>query len=145
VSPSPSPQNRIAVLALFAAVKYAKDEEGEARFAACWTKDAGLEIESNGRSFALVEGREAIMAFYRQVWANGGHGKGSSRETHIAEHPDVTFIDDGRLLARHATSFFYAEDEEILIKRFGTFRDVIACADGAWRIVERQAILVRRD
>lgn len=133
----------MAVLALLSAVKYAKDDEDEARFAACWTKDARLEIESNGKSIALAKGRNAIMAFYRQVWANGGHGKGSSRETHIAEHPDVTPIDDGRLLARHAAAFFYAEDGNMLIKGFGTFRDTIVFEDGAWRIAERQAILAR--
>ena len=139
----PTLQEHAAVLALLAAVKYAKDDEDEARFAACWSKDARLEIETNARAGLLVEGRDAIIDFYRQVWAADGHGRGNSRETHIAEHPDVTSIDDGRLLARHASSFFYAQDGEILIKGFGTFRDIIALEDGAWRIGERHAILVR--
>ena len=140
---SPSPQDHLEVLALLAAVKYAKEDEDEVRFAACWAEHARLEIQSNGKPIASIQGRDAIIAFYQQVWEKGGHGKGSTRETHIAEHPDVALLDEGRLLARHTASFFYADDGAILIKGFGRFRDIIAFEDGAWRIIERQAFLER--
>lgn len=140
-----SPQDYTAALALLAAVKYTKDDEDKERFLSCWSKNARLEIESNGQTAAQVKGRDAILEFYQQVWAAGGHGKGSARETHIAEYPDVIPVADGRLLARHNSSFFYADQGDILVRGFGTFRDLLTFEDGAWRIDERHSTLVRRD
>lgn len=133
-----------AVQSLLAAVKYAKDDEDEGRFVACWTEDARLEITSNGDLKSPIAGREAILAFYRQVWAAGGHGKGATRETHVAEHPDVVLVDDHRMVARHAVSFFNAVDGEPRLVGFGTFRDEIVLNGDAWRIALRQSVLTRR-
>jgi hypothetical protein len=139
-----SPEVRGAVLDLLAAVKYAKDDEDAARFEACWAKDACLDITSSGNPIPPVKGREAIMAFYHNVWKSGGHGKEGSRETHVAEHPDMLLQSDGRIMARHAVSFFFAEAGEPRLRGFGTFEDKIILEDGAWRIAHRRSALVRR-
>lgn len=144
MSGRPVPRERLAVLDLLAAVKYAKDDEDAERFEACWAKDACLEITSNGNVIPPVEGRHAIMSFYRGMWQTGGHGKGESRETHVAEHPDMVMRRDGRILARHAASFFFSENGEPRLRGFGTFEDEIVFEDGAWRIARRRSALVRR-
>lgn len=134
---------RAAIHSLLAAVKYAKDDEDSARFEACWTRDARIEITSNTRALPPVEGRPAIMAFYARVWESGGHGKGEKREVHVAEHPDIVALSHGRFRARHAVSFFIASAGEPRLRGFGTFDDEIEREDGAWRIAFRRATLVR--
>ncbi|KCZ94259.1 nuclear transport factor 2 family protein [Hyphomonas johnsonii] len=143
MSRSPSPLQRVAALDLLAATKYAKDDEDETRFAACWTTDARLEITSNGTVMPTVEGRDEIIAFYRQVWASGGHGKHGSKERHVAEHPDILALDDGSLVARHTIAFFYADQCEPRLRGFGEFRDVIVNEGGSLRISHRTSILTR--
>ena len=144
MSGPPGLQERAGVLDLLAAVKYAKDDHDETRFKLCWAKDARLDITSGDKAIPPVEGREAIMAFYRSVWEAGGHGKGAMRETHIAEYPDIQMQHHGRLRARHAVSFFFADHGEPRLRGFGTFDDVIVFEDGKWCIAHRRATLVRR-
>lgn len=137
------PDLRNAVLTLLAATKYAKDDEDERRFAACWSRVARLAITSNGKALPVVEGREAIIAFYRRVWADGGHGRDDTREVHVAEHPDIVLLDDGRLRARHATCFFHAQAGKPRLRGFGTFDDELVHESGAWRIIHRRAVITR--
>lgn len=140
----PTSDQRISVLALLAAVKYAKDDEDEAAFAACWATSARLEITSNGQSAQPLTGRDSIMSFYRRVWSSGGHGLGSERETHVAEHPHITVLADGMLLARHSSAFFNRRDGMPRLVGYGEFRDELIEEDGALRIVLRQSRLVRQ-
>ena len=141
---APTANQRSEALALLAAVKYAKDDEDEAAFAACWAAGARLEITSNGQSAPPLEGRDTIMAFYRRVWEDGGHGLGSERETHVAEHPRITMLADGMLLARHSSAFFNQRDGVPRLVGFGEFRDELIEEDGALRIALRQSRLVRQ-
>lgn len=140
----PTPKQRSQALALLAAVKYAKDDEDEAAFAACWAAGARLEITSNGKSAPPLEGRDTIMTFYRRVWENGGHGLGSDRETHVAEHPHITVLADDMLLARHSSAFFNQRDGVPRLVGYGEFRDELIEEDGIWRIALRQSRLVRQ-
>ena len=140
----PTSEQRSRVLALLASVKYAKDDENEPAFAACWAAAARLEITSNGRSAPPLDGRDSIMAFYRQVWSSGGHGLGSERETHVAEHPHITLLADGRLLARHSSAFFNLRDGVPRLVGYGEFRDELIEEDGALRIALRHSRLFRQ-
>jgi len=128
---------------LLAAVKYAKDDENAPRFEACWTRGARLEITSNGTAMEPIEGRSAIMAFYRTVWETGGHGKADRREVHVAESPDITLKKDGTLVARHAVSFFHTVSGAPMLRGFGQFHDEMICEDGSLRIALRRSTLVR--
>jgi len=135
--------SRAAVMDLLAAVKYAKDDEDVPRFEACWTRSARLEITSNGAAIEPIEGRDAIMAFYRSVWETGGHGKADRREVHVAEAPDIIRKHDGTLVVRHAVSFFHTVSGEPVLRGFGQFHDEMICEDGSLRIALRRSTLVR--
>lgn len=141
---SPNYEERSAVLALLAAVKYSKDDEEEAGFAACWAENARLEVISNDVARDPVEGRDAILTFYQGVWRSGGHGLGSERETHVAEHPHIVRLIDGRLLARHTVSFFNWREDRPRLVGYGSFRDEIVLEAGDWRIGRRTSRLWRR-
>ena len=141
---APTPDQHSEALALLAAVKYTKDDEDEAAFAACWAAGARLEITSNGQSAPPLDGRDSIMTFYRQVWSSGGHGLGSERETHVAEHPHITVLANGRLLARHSSAFFNQRDGVPRLVGYGEFHDELIEEDGALRIALRQSRLFRQ-
>jgi len=134
---------RAEITDLLVAVKFAKDDEDAKRFEACWAQDARIEITSNGNELPLVEGRDAIMTFYSRVWKTGGHGKGASREVHIAEPADIVTLTPDRLHVRHAESFFFADTSGPRLRGFGTFEDTVVREDGGWRIVHRRAALIR--
>ncbi|MCA8900515.1 MAG: nuclear transport factor 2 family protein [Hyphomonas sp.] len=141
--PSNLIEMRSSALALLAKVKYAKDDEDEVRFATCWTPDARLEIETNGQLLPALVGRRAILDFYRSVWSSGGHGKGGTRETHVAEYPDLVLRDDGTLIARHTVSFFYVCDGQPTLRGFGMFTDTILFTDGDAQLMARRSLLTR--
>ncbi|MCB2075675.1 MAG: nuclear transport factor 2 family protein [Rhodobiaceae bacterium] len=140
---APEPGLRAAITDVLVAAKFAKDDEDAKRFAHCWARNARIEITSNGRKLAPVEGRAAIMAFYAKVWETGGHGKGAAREVHVAEPADIIALAPDRLRARHAEAFFFADADGPRIRGFGTFDDEVVWEDGAWRIVHRIATLTR--
>lgn len=134
-----SAEEHHAVMALLAATKMLKDDEDVPGFAACWAREARLSIHSNGRDMPPLQGRDAIMGFYSQVWKTGGHGLGAERETHIAEPPYVVALEKGRLLARHAAVFVKWQGDGPVLVGFGEFRDEIIFeeAHGALRCASR--------
>ncbi|QTH21145.1 nuclear transport factor 2 family protein [Rhizorhabdus wittichii] len=139
-----TPEQREAARHLIAKAKHLKDAEDEAAFAEVWARDARLAITSNGTSAPVIEGRDAIMVFYRRNWANGAHGAGDERETHVGENPFVVAFGDDRLLATHTAIFAARRGPMPRLIGFGEFRDEIIFEDGAWRIADRRSSLRRR-
>lgn len=137
-------EQREAARHLLAKVKYLKDAEDEAGFREVWTRDARLAIISNGAAPLVMQGRDAIMAFYQRNWAAGAHGSGEERETHVIENPYVTGLSGNRLLALHTAIFAARRGVIPRLIGFGQFRDEILFEDGAWRIADRQSDLRRR-
>lgn len=139
-----TPEQREAARHLVAKAKHMKDAEDEAGFAEVWASKARLAITSNGTAAPVIEGRDAIMAFYLRNWATGAHGAGDERETHVTENPFVVAVGEGRLLATHTAIFAARRGIMPRLIGFGEFRDEIIFEDGAWRIVDRQSSLRRR-
>ncbi|MBO9376706.1 hypothetical protein GG804_08000 [Sphingomonas histidinilytica] len=139
-----TPEQREAARHLIARAKHLKDAEDEAGFAQVWAHAARLAITSNGTAAPVIEGRDAIMAFYRRNWAAGAHGTGAERETHVGENPFVVALGDYRLLATHTAIFAARRGVMPRLIGFGEFRDEIVFEDGAWRIADRRSSLRRR-
>jgi hypothetical protein len=139
-----TPEQREAARHLVAKAKHLKDAEDDAGFAEVWARDARLAITSNGNPALVIEGRDAIMAFYRRNWATGAHGAGEERETHITENPFIVALGEDRLLATHSAIFAARRRVMPRLIGFGEFRDEIIFEDGAWRIVDRRSSLRRR-
>jgi hypothetical protein len=139
-----TPEQREAVRHLLAMAKHLKDAEDEAGFTEVWARNARLAIISNGAPPHVIEGRDAIMTFYRRNWATGAHGAGEERETHIIENPYIVAFNETRLLAAHTAIFAARRGIMPRLIGFGEFRDEILFEDGAWRIADRRSDLRRR-
>lgn len=137
-------EQREAARHLLARVKHLKDAEDEVAFAEVWAREARLTIVSNGAEPVVIEGREAIMRFYRRNWATGAHGSGEGRETHVIENPYVVATGPDRLLAVHTAIFAARRGAMPRLIGFGEFRDELTFEDGAWRIADRRSDLRRR-
>lgn len=139
-----TPEQREAARHLIAKAKHLKDAEDEAEFAGIWARNARLAIISNGATPVVIEGREAIMAFYRGNWANAAHGSGDERETHVIETPYVVALGADRLLAAHNAIFVARRGAMPRLIGYGEFRDELVLEEGDWRIIDRRSDLHRR-
>lgn len=138
-----TPEQREAARQLLIDVKYLKEAEDEARFSLVWAEQAKLSVTSNGVTAPLLEGRVAIMEFYRRNWARGVHGRGDMREVHVAESPLVRQMDNDRLLALHSSVFVAFPGGMPRLIGFGEFRDELVHEQGCWRIDTRSSRLSR--
>jgi len=136
---------REAVRSLIASVKYQKDcEDDPVAFGSLWAKNATYVVESNGQIYGEAsKSRDDVVAFNVKNWEAGAHGKGSAKETHLAEPPHIVDLGSGRYRAIYNIVMFGLVSGGYAPVGVGLFVDDCVKEDGAWKIYARRAKLRR--
>jgi len=124
-------QVRAEVLDLYAAYAHALDDGHIEEWVECFTRDGRLETTRP----LLVTGRRDLADFGR-LWLSAQAGP----TRHCSWHHRL--VAEGELvLGRSSAAVLQTTGEGVSILFTGTYRDVFAREDGAWRIRERHVTI----
>lgn len=128
----PTAADKEAARALIARQKFATDDRDLAGVAACWARDARLELRVNGAAPVVVEGRDTILDFAAKGWARPT----AHPHIHMITTLEIIDRDDGRL-GSESYCAYVSTAGDFRIEGYGRYTDVLVNEDGAWRLQSR--------